>query len=179
MLPIAVIGLVANLVAAWLLHRAHTLNVRGAYLHIVSDAMASAAVVLGGVVMMWQDGLWIVDPILGVLIALIVIWGAVRLVREAADVLLEAVPAGVDVERLRQDVRALEGIEDFHDLHIWTITSGLYALSAHIVVTRQTLAERNDELLKRVKQVLLKNHRITHSTLQIESTDYEHVGHVH
>lgn len=179
MLIVASAGLVANLLAAWLLHGAHTLNVRGAYLHILSDTLASAAVVIGGAIMAWRGGLWIIDPILGVLIALIVVYGAIRLLREATDILLEAVPRGIDVEKVRNDVRALDGIEDVHDLHIWTITSNLYALSAHIVVKGGTLAAANDELLTRIKQVLLRNHRITHSTLQIESTDYEHVGHVH
>jgi cobalt-zinc-cadmium efflux system protein len=179
MLVIAVAGLLTNIIAAWLLHGAHTLNVRGAYLHILSDLMASAAVVIGGVIMLWRDGLYILDPILGIAIAAVVIWGAIRLVREAADVLLEAVPRGVNLEKVREDVRAIEGIEDVHDLHIWTITSGLYALSAHIVVRQGALVEANDDLLKRIKEMLLRSHKIAHSTLQIESTEYTHVGHVH
>jgi cobalt-zinc-cadmium efflux system protein len=179
MLAVAVTGLAANIVAAWLLHGAHTLNVRGAYLHVLSDLLASAAVVVGGAIMMWKGGLYIIDPILGMVIAGVVIYGAIRLVREAADVLLEAVPRGVNLEKVREDVRGIEGIEDVHDLHIWTITSGMHALSAHIVVRSEALMTHNDELLKRIKEMLLRSHRIAHSTLQIESTEYTHVGHVH
>ncbi|MBI4508066.1 MAG: cation transporter [Deltaproteobacteria bacterium] len=179
LIPIAVIGLLANALGAWLLHGSHSLNVRAAYMHVLSDALSSLAVVVGGVVMAWRRGMYVIDPILGLGIGVVVIVNAYRLVRDAADVLLEAVPGHVDLERVREDVRALDGIEDVHDLHIWTITSGLHALSAHIVVKQGTLVAANDELLTRVKELLLRRHRIAHSTLQIESTSYEHVSHVH
>jgi cobalt-zinc-cadmium efflux system protein len=179
MITIASVGLLANLLSAWLLSRAQSLNVRAAYSHIVSDALASLAVVVGGVVMLATGGLYVLDPILGFLIGLVVVVSAYRLIREAIDVLLEAVPADIDLERVREDVRRLEGIEDVHDLHIWTITSGLHALSAHIVVRKESLGQGHDELLTRVKELLLRDHRIAHSTLQIESTEYTHVSHVH
>jgi cobalt-zinc-cadmium efflux system protein len=178
MLPVAVVGLIANLAGAWLLHGAHTLNVRGAYLHVLSDAMTSVVVIVGGVLMVWK-GWYVVDPILGVLIAGVVLLSAYRLLREATDVLLEAVPTGLDLEKVREDVRTVGGIEDVHDLHIWTITSGIHALSAHIVVSVDATVASNDELLTRIKQVLLHRHQIAHSTLQIESTVYEHVSHLH
>jgi cobalt-zinc-cadmium efflux system protein len=178
MLVVAAAGLVANLVAARLLHRAHTLNARGAYLHIVSDTLASAAVVVGGLIMLATGGLYILDPILGVVIAIVVLWSAIRLIREAIDILLEAVPSSIDLEKVRDDVLAVDGIADVHDLHIWTITSGMYALSAHVVVKHGHACD-NDALLTRIKQVLLDRHRIGHSTLQLESTEYEHIGHVH
>jgi cobalt-zinc-cadmium efflux system protein len=179
MIPVAIAGLVANVVGAWLLRSAHTLNVRGAYLHILSDLGALLAVLVGAVLMAWKPRLSLIDPILGVLIGVLVVVGAIRLLREATDVLLEAVPSDIDLERVREDVRRLGGVEDVHDLHIWTITSGLHALSAHIVVSKETHIGCNDELLTRVKELLLRRHRIAHSTLQIESTEYEHVGHVH
>jgi cobalt-zinc-cadmium efflux system protein len=179
MITIASIGLVANLISAWLLSRAESLNVRAAYTHIVSDALASVAVLVGGVIMLAFGGLYIIDPILGFVIGLVVVLSAYRLIREAVDVLLEAVPADIDLERVRQDVRKVDGIEDVHDLHIWTITSGLHALSAHLVVRKETLGPGIDDLLTRVKELLLRDHRIAHSTLQIESTEYTHVSHVH
>ncbi len=178
MLPVAVGGLLANVAAIWLLHGAHSLNVRGAYLHVVSDTLSSVAVVAGGAFMLWRPGLYIIDPILGTILAALVLYTAFRLLREAANVLLEAAPHHLDVERVRGEVRALDGIEDVHDLHIWTITSGLYALSAHIVVRPGAECD-NDALLRRVKELLHKNHRIAHSTLQIESSEYQHVSHVH
>ncbi len=178
MLVIGSVGLAANLLAIWVLHGSHSMNVRGAYLHILSDAASSVAVVGGAVVMyFWHS--WIVDPVLGFLIGAMVLVSAYRLIREASDVLLEAVPRDIDLERVRQDVRELGGIEDVHDLHIWSITSGMFALSAHIVVHKDTLALANDELLTRIKELLHRRHRISHSTLQIESTEYEHVAHIH
>jgi cobalt-zinc-cadmium efflux system protein len=177
MLPIAIAGLLANVVAIGLLHGANTLNVRGAYLHVVSDTLSSVAVVAGGALMLWRPGLYIIDPILGTILAALVLYTSFRLLREAVNVLLEAAPRHLDVENVRGEVCALPGVEEVHDLHIWTITSGLYALSAHIVIRPGAEAE-NDALLRRVKELLHKNHRIAHSTLQIESSQYEHVTHV-
>jgi cobalt-zinc-cadmium efflux system protein len=179
LLVVATFGLVSNLVGMKILHGAHSLNVRGAYLHLVSDALSSASVLVGAAIMALSGGLYVVDPILGVLIAILVIVSACRLIFEAADILLEAVPAGIDLEKVRGDIQTVEGIKDVHDLHIWTLTSGVHALSAHIVVPKGSVAGENDELLTRIKELLLLRHRIAHSTLQIESTEYEHVGHVH
>lgn len=179
MMLTAGVGLAANVVAARVLHGSHGLNVRGAYLHALSDLLSSLAVLLGGLVMWASDGLYVIDPILGFGIGLVVILSAYRLVREAVDVLLEAVPADIDLEKLREDVMQVSGIEDVHDLHVWTITSGMHALSAHIVVSHKALMAENDELLTTVKQLLLRRYNIGHSTLQIESTEYQHVSHVH
>lgn len=170
MLPVAAAGLVANLTAAWLLHGAHTLNARSAYLHVLSDALSSLAVVVGGALIALNGRLTFIDPILGLLIAGIVVFGAFRLLREAIDILLEAVPRGVDLETVRSCVQGLPGIVDVHDLHIWTITSGLFAMSAHVVVDDVSAC---DDLLRRVKDVLKHEHRISHSTIQIESTAYD------
>jgi cobalt-zinc-cadmium efflux system protein len=178
MLAVAAGGLVANLVAAYLLHGAHTLNVRGAYLHVLSDTLASVAVVVGGLIMAWRRGLYLLDPILSLGIAVVVIISAVRLLREATEVLLEAVPAGVDLEQVREEVLACGGVLDVHDLHVWTISSGMHALSAHVVV-KDSHAEGSDAVLTQVKEALLRRYSIAHSTIQIESEDYEHVGHVH
>ena len=179
MIGVACIGLVANLSAARLLHGAQSLNVRGAYLHLITDGLGSLAVIIGGVVMHVRHGAWIIDPLLGFAIAGFVIFGAWLLLREAIDVLLEAVPPTIDLERVRDEVRGIAGIEDVHDLHIWSITSGMFALSAHLVVRHDQPASDNDRLLRTVKELLHRNHRISHSTLQIESTRYEHVAHVH
>jgi cobalt-zinc-cadmium efflux system protein len=174
MLPVAIVGLVANLAGAWLLHGAKSLNVRGAYLHVVSDALASVAVVAGGLVIRYYPGLTFVDPVLGIVIAAVVVVGAFRLLREATNVLLEAAPASIDPERVRNDVEQLPGVTNVHDLHIWTITSGLNALSAHIVVEDGT---GSDDVLCRVKALLAKDHHIGHSTLQLESKTYERHAH--
>src|SRR5262249_17477169 len=132
----------------------------------------SLAVLIGAVVLALRPEATLVDPILGIAIAIVVLIGALRLLREGVDVLLEAVPRGVDIEVVREGVRCLPGIVDVHVLHIWTITSGLLALSAHIVVDHDVAG--NDELLRRVKELLMREHHISHSTLQIETMAYGH-----
>jgi cobalt-zinc-cadmium efflux system protein len=181
MLVIAAVGLVGNLVGMWLLHGLTSLNVRGAYLHILTDTLSSVAVIVGGVVMAAVQGAWIIDPILGGLIGLTVLWGATSLVREAVHVLLEGTPGHIDLQRLITELEALEGVVEVHDLHVWTIASGMHALSAHVVVPTATLREAgaNDAVLRRVKEHLLQHHHIAHTTVQIESEDYVHVGEVH
>jgi cobalt-zinc-cadmium efflux system protein len=177
MIKIAAVGLVANLIGAWLLHDLESLNMRGAYLHILLDSLSSAAVVVGGLIMWRSRGLYWLDPVLSLLIGVFVLYSAYRLIREAVDVLLEAVPRGIDLAGVTHAIDHIEGVSGVHDLHIWTITSGLHALSAHLVVTPGHTAE-HDQLLNRVKEMLLRDFAIAHTTLQIESEDYEHVGHV-
>src|SRR5262249_30208750 len=124
MLPIAAVGLAANVVGAWLLHDAHTLTARSAYLHILLDGLSSVAVLGAGSVMWLQPGLYWLDPLLSLGISGFVAYGAYRLVREAVDVLLEAVPRGIDLVGVSRAIDALDGVCAVHDLHIWTITSG-------------------------------------------------------
>jgi len=174
---IAGIGLTANLAGAWLLHDTRSLTAKGAYLHILGDALSSVAVLIGGAVMFFAHGLYWLDPILSMLIGLFVVYTAYRLMREAVDVLLETVPRGIDLPGVSRAMLGVDGVGDVHDLHIWTITSGLYALSAHIVV-RDGHSHENDVLLNRVKEMLMRDFRIAHTTIQLESADYEHVGHV-
>lgn len=176
MISVAVVGLVANLIAAWLLHGAQSLNVRGAYLHVLTDSLSSVAVVIGGIVMAAVHGLYILDPILSMAIGLFVVWSAWRLVGEAVDVLLENVPAGLDLDGVCGAIGACAGVREVHDLHVWTITSGLHSLSAHVVVDSGEL-HRNDAVLTEVKEVLMARFKIAHTTIQIESHEFEHVGH--
>jgi cobalt-zinc-cadmium efflux system protein len=177
MMLIASIGLIANLIGAWLLHDLKSLNARGAYLHIVFDLVSSVGVLLAGGVMWLAHGLYWLDPVLSMAIGVIILYSAYRLVREAVDVLLEAVPSGIDLAGVTHAIDRVPGVSQVHDLHIWTITSGLYALSAHIVVAAGH-GKDNDELLNRVKEMLMRDFEIAHTTLQLESSAYEHVGHV-
>jgi cobalt-zinc-cadmium efflux system protein len=122
-------------------------------------------------------GRWyLIDPILSIAIGLFVNWSAYRLVRDAVDVLLETVPAGIDAEGVGRAMAECGGVRGVHDLHIWTITSGLHALSAHVVVDSKDLSA-SDAVLTEVKQLLERQFRIAHSTIQIESREWEHVGH--
>jgi cobalt-zinc-cadmium efflux system protein len=176
-LVVSGIGLVANLFALALLHRSHSMTVRGAFLHLLGDALSSVGVMIGAAIM-WTTGWFVIDPLISVVIALVIIFGSYRLVRDAVDVLLEATPGHVDMDEIRRIMRQVPGITGVHDLHVWTISSGIYALSAHLVVP-DPLACNNDEILSAVKHQLFDRFRIDHTTIQIESETYAHVGEVH
>ncbi len=176
MLIVAGVGLAANLAGMWLLHDLKSLNAKGAYLHILFDTLSSVAVMIAGAIMYKLNGAYWLDPSLSMLIGVLILYSAYRLVREAVDVLLETVPRNIDLAGVASAIDKTDGVSAVHDLHIWTITSGMYALSAHIVVLGHT--EGNDELLNRVKQMLLREFKIAHTTLQLESEGIEHIGHV-
>lgn len=165
LLGIATMGLVVNLIALRLLHASHdhNLNTRGAYLHIMGDLLGSvAAIAAGGII--WLTGWTPADPILSIGVALLILVGAWRLVRESTDILLEAVPAGVsmaDVERRMLDV---PGVEAVHDLHVWTVTSGMVAMSGHAVVPELA---RHPAALEGIRNAM-QSLRIGHVTIQLE-----------
>ena len=177
MIVVAAIGLLANLVALKVLHRRESLNVRGAFLHVFGDALSSVGV-LAGAAVMWWTGWFQIDPIISAAISVVIVIGAYRLVRDATDVLLEAVPAHVDLDAVRQLMAQISGVTAVHDLHVWTISSGIYALSAHLVVLDPMVCN-NDVILSSVKHELFDQFGIDHTTIQIESETYAHLGEVH
>jgi cobalt-zinc-cadmium efflux system protein len=181
MLVIACVALVVNLIGASILHGAHSLNVRAAYLHVLADTLSSVAVIIGAIVMWIWPAATQVDPTISCLISLFIVFSALRLLRDAVNILLEAVPHGVDPARVESDIGKLPGVREVHDLHIWTITSGMFALSAHIVVesSPDSPCSLHDALISEVQRLLERDHRIMHSTLQIESQDHEHVSAIH
>ncbi|MFW5878378.1 MAG: cation diffusion facilitator family transporter [Myxococcota bacterium] len=176
MMAVATVGLAGNLGGLWFLHRDRhgSLNVRGAFLHILSDTLSSVAVLLGGG-LIYLTGAYLIDPLLSMLISVIILIGAGRLVWEAVDVLLEATPAHIDHSEVASLIGSATDVCGVHDLHIWTITSGMYALSVHVVVPKDKI-ERSNEILREIKKLLLDRYRIDHTTVQIESPGYEHVG---
>ncbi len=177
MLAVAVVGLVANLVSLAFLHQSHSLSVRGAFMHVLGDTLSSVGVIIGGLVM-WRTGWMLIDPIISIVISVVIVVGAFRLVRDAVDVLLEATPAHVDMSALRQIMLDVPGVTGVHDLHVWTISSGIYALSAHLVVPDPLTCD-NDAILSAVKHELYDRYGIDHTTIQIESESYAHLGEVH
>lgn len=166
MMGVAFAGLVANAVVARLLHGHHhdDLNVRGAYLHVLGDLLASAAVVAGGAVI-WATGWTLVDPLLGFAIGLLLLWGAGRLVRESLHVLMEGVPAGITVEGVAAAVRGVPGVADFHRVHIWSLCSHIRALSAHVTVDDAAGRDAH-AVLDEINALLHERFGITHTTLQ-------------
>lgn len=165
MIGVAVIGLAVNAVGLRLLHGHHhgSLNARGAYLHVLGDLLGSVGAVVAGLVVM-ATGWHAADPIASIVIALLILVSAARLVREATDVLLEAVPRHVDAQELLVELREIEGLDDVHDLHIWTLTSGFVALTGHGVLDDPT---RHAEILEAVR-ALSASRGITHVTFQLE-----------
>jgi cobalt-zinc-cadmium efflux system protein len=168
MLVVASIGLVANLTGIWLLRGANhgNLNIKAAFWHIIGDAISSVGVIIAGIVIT-VTGWGIVDPIIAVFIGCIILWGAVRLVKEAADILLEAVPKHIQVDRVIEILKSVPGVDEIHDVHIWTITSGIHAMSAHLIIEDQSVSG-SAEIVDKVNHDLSQQFNITHTTLQLE-----------
>ncbi|WP_399892456.1 cation diffusion facilitator family transporter [Streptomyces sp. BBFR51] len=164
------IGLVANMISLSLLMRGQkeSLNVRGAFLEVAADALGSLAVIVSALVILatgWQPA----DPIASLVIGLMIVPRTWRLLRETLEVLLEAAPKGVDIAEVRAHILALDGVEDVHDLHAWTITSGMPVLSAHVVVNGEALSAIGHEKMLHELQGCLGDHfDVEHCTFQLE-----------
>jgi cobalt-zinc-cadmium efflux system protein len=175
MAVVAAVGLAANLTILWVLNHEHSLNARSAFLHVFSDTVSSVAILAGAGAMAIWGGLSWLDPVLSLAIACLILWGATRLVLEITDILMESVPRHIDVEAVGEHMSRCGKVLAIHDLHVWTISSGLHALSAHVVVHPDEMGPRNDAILDEVKRELREAFGITHTTLQIESSEYAHV----
>lgn len=168
MLAVAVAGLVANAAAASLLRdrSRHNLNARGAYLHIMGDLLSSVGVIVGAVLML-AFGWWLADPVISVLIGVIILAGAWRLVTQSTHILLESVPAHLTLEEVREALMGVEGVVMVHDLHVWTLSSGLYAMSAHIVVEDARVSDYG-RMMANCRDMLRERFGISHTTIQLE-----------
>ncbi|MDN3272336.1 cation diffusion facilitator family transporter [Streptomyces sp. MA15] len=164
------VGLVANLVSLALLMRGQkeSLNVRGAFLEVAADALGSVTVIVAALVIV-TTGWTAADPIASLVIALMIVPRTLRLLRETLDVLLEAAPKGVDMAEVRAHILDTPGVEDVHDLHAWTITSGMPVLSAHVVVSADTLnAIGHEKMLHELQGCLGDHFDVQHCTFQLE-----------
>ena len=177
MLAIAVAGIIANIVVAFVLHPASeaSLNMRGAYLHVVSDLLGSVATVIAALLVRFTG--WLAaDPVASILMTLLIVRGAWRLVKESVDVLLESTPSHISVGSVRKQLEAIPGIESVHDLHVWTVTSGVVAMSAHAIVREP---ERHQHVLEHVHDAM-RLFGIQHVTVQLERREmYERELHLH
>ena len=168
MLVVAAVGLLANLIGVLILRSASrdNLNVKGAFLHMWGDTVSSAGVIVAAVIILVAD--WtIVDPIVSIFVGLLILRGAVGLVLESNDILLEAVPKHLDVARVSSAIKEIEGVRDVHDVHLWTITSGIYALSCHLLI-EDRMVSASGHIVEEVNEVLNQRFGIGHSTLQLE-----------
>ncbi len=184
MLIIGSLGLIVNIVAAFVLHRSagHSLNVEGAFLHVVGDLLGSVAVVASGLVIVFT-GWHVVDPILSVVIGLLIIFSTWRLVVKVFNVLLEAVPEHVDVYALCGDMEQVQGVTIIHDVHVWTISSGYDALTCHILVDPEIPEQDLDPMLRSLREIAMKKHGIGHVTIQLEQNikgcaEFDHADHL-
>ena len=165
MLGVASAGLAVNVVGALLLHsHAHdNLNVRGAYLHVLGDLLGSVGAIAAGLIILFT-GWTPADPIISVVIALLILYSSWRLVREATEVLMEAVPRHIDMDQVMDDLGGIEGLHDVHDVHVWTLTSGFVALSAHGVLEDPG---HHTRILEEIRE-RMRCHGIEHITFQLE-----------
>jgi cobalt-zinc-cadmium efflux system protein len=165
MLLVGLIGLVVNLASLKLLdgHADESVNVRSAYLEVMSDAISSLGVILGGAII-WTTGWVLIDPLLSVGISAFVIWRTWALLSQAVHILMEGVPTGVDAREIGRAMAGVPGVKGVHDLHIWTITTGMDALSSHVVVP---VGEDRAAVLQCLQQLLAERFGIEHVTLQI------------
>ncbi len=171
MTAVALGGLLINLGGVALLHgsRDASLNLRGAWLHAASDALGSVAALIAGIVAIGGGPAW-ADPVAGAAIALLVLRAAWRLLDDAVHVLMEGAPATVDVMALRRALLAEPGVRGVHDLHVWTITSGLIAMSGHVVTEDGAF---NPDLLARLGHVVRTRFGVQHATIQLEPPGYD------
>jgi cobalt-zinc-cadmium efflux system protein len=171
---IATGGLIVNLVGLRVLHggRDENLNIRGAWLHMLSDALGSVGAITSGV-LVWTMGWMWADAAVSILISALVLFSAWHLLRAAVEVLLEAVPAHIDVEEVRAAMAEVPGVEEVHDLHVWTITTGMDALSGHAVVGDRTERRPTGEILADIHRVLRERFNLRHATIQIEPRGFE------
>lgn len=163
---IAFLGMLINILIAWLLARGErTLNIRAALLHVMSDILGSIAALIAGAVI-YFTGWFPIDPILSMLISILIMWSALRLIRESLLILMEGVPGHININEVSDNMLTVKGVKDLHDLHIWTLSSGNIALSAHVDINELAGWE---PILNDLRELLRQKYGIDHVTLQPEA----------
>ncbi|MCZ7400813.1 MAG: cation diffusion facilitator family transporter [Candidatus Methanoperedens sp.] len=168
-LVIASIGLLVNTWVALKLHGHNDLNIKGAYLHVIGDALASIAVIAGAVVIIFT-GKTIVDPVLSIIIGTMLLYGAFTLVFSSARILLEFAPQHVDADALSKVLMEIEGVKGVHDIHIWSICSHIHAMSMHVLVDRIHV-QQTEILISNINKTVKDKFQILHTTLQFECAE--------
>jgi cobalt-zinc-cadmium efflux system protein len=174
MMLIAFIGLFANLLSAWVLMRKgdvkNNVNLRSAYLHVIGDALGSVGAIVAGFVM-WLFDWYMVDPIISVLVALLILKGACGVIKHTVHILMEGTPITIDQNEVKKALESIEGVIDVHDLHIWTITSGLDSLSCHMLIEDD---QDSQKVLQDAIHIIEEKFKILHTTIQIETSKIHH-----
>lgn len=171
MIVVAVIGLLVNIVAGAILYdpHEHNLNLHGAFIHVISDAIGSVGAILAGAVMLFT-GWYLADPLISIFIGVLILYSSWSLIKDSLSILMQAVPKGIRLEEVQSTIEGVEGVMKVHDLHIWAVTSGIFTLSAHAVV-------ENDgdlhEVLNGIEYTLKERYGIEHTTIQLETESRE------
>lgn len=169
MMVVAAIGVVMNgVIAALLWKQSHDVNIRGAFLHMLSDTLSTAAVIVGGAAIAFTGMQWI-DPLLSLAIAVLILWSSIGIVRETLNILLEGAPIGVHISEVRTAMQSVSGVSEVHDLHVWSVNAGAHALASHVTIGDVAMAE-SERILNDMLAVLRKQFGILHATIQFERT---------
>jgi cobalt-zinc-cadmium efflux system protein len=167
MMLVAAAGVLMNgLIAAMLWRVSHDVNIRSVFIHMLGDTLSTAAVIVGGLVILITGSTWI-DPVLSIAIAALILWSSIGIVRETLNILLEGTPRGISLVEIRTTLASIDGVEDVHDLHVWSLGSNSHALASHITIADIPPSESN-LILDRINVVLRERFRIYHTTLQFE-----------
>jgi len=168
MLAISMAGLLANM---WVVvkmqgYGKENINIRGAYLHVLSDTISSIGVVIAGVLII-MTGNYIFDPLMSAIIGFFIVLGSLGLIRQSVGVLMEAAPKGIDLERLSDDMHGIRGVREVHDIHAWSISSDVYALTSHVIIDAKNVRSMN-KIVSDINRMLKEKYGITHTAIQSE-----------
>jgi cobalt-zinc-cadmium efflux system protein len=172
MTVVAAAGVIMNGAITILLHgSSHDVNVRSAFIHMLGDTLSTASVIVGGLAILWTGNYWI-DPALSFVIATLILWSSFGIIRETLNILLEGSPRGLDLGRMEELMRHVNGVRDVHDLHVWSIGSQMHALSCHIAIA-DIPPSASESILRDVKERLARHFQIHHTTIQFEHENCE------
>jgi len=171
MLIVATLGLIVNIAAGIILYASHhhNLNLRGAFLHVVSDALGSVGAIAAGLIML-STGWYLADPLISIFIGVLILYSSWSLIKESVSVLMQTVPKGIRLEEVRKTIETVEGVSMVHDLHIWAVTSDIFTLSAHAVVEN---GGDFHQVLNCIEDTLKERFNIEHTTIQLETESRE------
>jgi cobalt-zinc-cadmium efflux system protein len=167
MIWVAAAGVVMNGAIALLLMRGHRdINLRSALLHEIGDTLSTAAVIAGGIMIALTGERWI-DPALSVGISVMILWSSIGIIRESLNILLEGTPSGMELQRIEEIIRTIPGVNDVHDLHVWSIGSDTHSLSCHVAIADMPASE-SEGILRLIREQMGKRFHIHHTTIQFE-----------
>ncbi len=174
MMIIAIFGLLVNLASGYILHgsKDHSINIRGAYLHVLGDALGSLGAIAAGIIM-WTTGWMYADPVFSAVIGIIIIISSVRLLRDTFHILMQGTPTHIEPDEVKKSIEQVKHVTGTHDLHIWTLTSGIEAMTVHVKVDEHVSQDVHDEVIREIRMITQDEFGIQHATIQLEMKDTE------